>query len=380
MTRSSLFDQYLDPPARAQKAWHAYGLVGNPFPARAHPIWDVLHNQKLVVERFYRDLADFCREGNTTTMFFTGGNRVGKTHFCQYHRRVLPQEVRKRDQILPVIMLSAQSCDFTELYRELIDQLDDGIRRQTGAGLFEDQELLEEQDLSVLPPGDFHLAVTRLVQARDDRARQAIRLALRRWLRAERILPGLRRTLGVASVIESLAHQLNALEALMKLYCRVMPDQQTPGRPGIVVFLDEFELIWTHRRDRRDRFLQAIRAFLDACPKGVFLCVAMTTGLGHEVEDLEGAYPALFARLKGARQIPALVEIVGPSEAEEYANAFLEFATEQAGREGIKPGKPLFTSVDIRKMFIEVAGGGGTASQGDFFDQLHTAAERRVSG
>jgi len=113
---------------------------------------------------------------------------------------------------------------------------------------------------------------------------------------------------------------------------------------------------------------------------GLFMCVAMATGVGYnfEVEDLEGAYPALFARLKGVRDVPALVEVGGVIEAQEYAQAFLDSGGKKARDEGIQAGERLFSESDVRRLFLEVAGSGGSVSQGDFFDKLHVVAESKV--
>ena len=227
-------------------------------------------------------------------------------------------------------------------------------------------------------PGDFREAVSVYLQTSPDKASVAHSL-LMQWLRGERLRMPQRKQLGVGSVIESLAHELNALAGVIASLRQINLGE--PMRcPGMILFVDEFELIWTHRRDRRDRFLQALRALVDACPDGLYMCVAMATGGGYdfEVEDLEGAYPALFARLKGFRDVPALVGVAGVVEAQEYAQAFIDAGTKKAQAQGIQEGERLFSESDVRRLFLEVAGGGGSTSQGDFFDKLHVEAEEKV--
>ena len=373
----SILDQFLEHGGQLTNEWHRLGLLENPFPARSHPVWGVFHNQQQVVERFYGDLAEFLQSGKTLTLFFTGGNRIGKTHFCEYHRLRLPGQLAARGLLLPIAVLSAESCKFSEVYRPLIDQLDESLRAQTGDGLFSER-WMERLDRirDVLPPGDFRNAVIKLGDAGDD-DRAWFRSTFLQWLRGNRILPSYRRHLGVGSVIESLGHQLDALSGLRLALTAVYEDE--PRCPGMLVFVDEFELIWTHRRDRRDRFLQALRALIDACPTGLYLCVAMATGLNlYETDQLESEYPALFARLKGARDLPALVEVAGVLEAQEYAQAFLEYGRKKAQEQGIESGPPLLSEEEIRKLFIGVAGAGGSASQGDFFDRLHLAAREKA--
>src|SRR5260370_40083572 len=85
------------------------GFLHNPYPSRSHPIWDVFHNQAEVRQRFYADLGEFLRESSTVTLFFTGGNRVGKTHFMEYHRKELTAKLAEREIVIPIAVLSSQS-------------------------------------------------------------------------------------------------------------------------------------------------------------------------------------------------------------------------------------------------------------------------------
>jgi bacteriophage exclusion system BrxC/D-like protein len=206
-------------------------------------------------------------------------------------------------------------------------------------------------------------------------------LLLRRWLRGERIRAPHRSQLGVSSPIESPSQMLNALEGLLK-FLRLPDTAETSEQAkcrGLLFFLDEFELIWKARRDRRDQFLQALRALIDSSPWGLFLCVGMATGIHVEMEEVEASYPALFARLKGSRGIPALVQIGFVTEAIGYARAFERHArskyAQAFGNSGLQ--EDIFTDHDIESFFTDLAGR-GSVSQGDFFDRLHTEAERRV--
>jgi hypothetical protein len=372
-------EDFLGQEKVATAAWARFGLLENPFPSRSHPVWDVFHNQQQVLQRFYTDLGEFIREGKTTTLFFTGGNRVGKTHFCEHHRMALPGVFAKRELIVPMAVVPAESCRFSDLYRPIIDQLGESLRLQTGHGLFTDswRQVLQAA-LETMGPGDFREAARTYLQASQDQ--EAVHSLLMQWLRGERLRITQRRQLGVGSVIESLAHELNALEGIIATL-RKIDKAESMKCPGVILFIDEFELIWTHRRDKRDRFLQALRALVDACPDGLFMCVAMATGVGYEfkVADLEAAYPALFARLKGARDVPTLVEVAGVIEAQEYAQAFLDNGHKKALLQGIQTGERLFSESDVRRLFLEVAGGDRSASQGDFFDKLHVEAEEKVN-
>lgn len=108
--------------------------------------------------------------------------------------------------------------------------------------------------------------------------------------------------------------------------------------------------------------------------------MAVGTGYQYGPDDIEREYPAFFSRLKGARDVPALVQIPGVVEAQDYANAFIEFGRAKARTLGIEPVEELFTKAEIAAMFMEVSvGRGGSAPQGEFFDNLHNNAEARVA-
>ena len=116
---------------------------------------------------------------------------------------------------------------------------------------------------------------------------------------------------------------MKSLIRLLRLFdgTQESPRETSFKCPGIIVFLDEFELVWRARRDRRDSFLQGLRALLDDSKDGIFLCVGMATGMGVDLEMVEHTYPALFARLRGAN-MPALREVEGVVDALGYARAF----------------------------------------------------------
>lgn len=383
MDLNNALDEALGTDASHGSSWRPLGFLRNPFPSRAHPIWDVFVNQVQVRERFYKDLTVFLRDSATMTLFFTGGNRVGKTHFMEHHRKALTDAFLDRSIAVPMSVASAQSCDFWQLYIQIIEQSDESLRIQMGAGLFErafPQSV--SQGLQTLPPGDLRRALEVLSGSTSTEA-EFRRVLLRQWIRGERLRAPQRRELNVTGLLDSQAEVLNAFETLVKylLLFRQSADD-APRCPGILVFLDEFELVWRHRRDRRDQFLQALRALIDACPHGMMLCVGMATGVGVDTHDVELSYPALFQRLKGVRDIPTLVQIDSVLDAIEYTRAFEKHGREQFQQTRTIPTPPkfgeCFADREIEDLFRDVAGS-GSASQGDYFDRLHIEAERKLA-
>jgi hypothetical protein len=356
--------------------WGALGFLRNPFPSRAHPNWKVFHNQASVRDRFDADLDLFLRERRTETMFFTGGNRVGKTHFMQYHRQLLTDGFIDAGVVAPIALASVESCDFAILYRRLIEDIEESLRHQTGSGLFE--TIPPVTTLNKLPPGDLRSGL--LAVAADTSGDETKKVLLRRWIRGERIRQPERRQIDVTCILDSQAQMLSAFGSLVAYFLMQQSDAQR--WPGVIVFLDEFELIWTVRRDRRDQFLQALRALVDACAHGgLFLCIGMATGIGPDVQQVEASYPALYARVTGAREIPALVQIGGVVEALEYVTAFEAHGRKEFTQKSPKaqvPPAPLISQREVEQLFREV-GGGGSVAQGEFFDKVHLYAEQKAA-
>jgi P-loop Domain of unknown function (DUF2791) len=376
LTLDSVLRTSLGSQTEREQPWRKFGLLRNPFPSRSHPIWDVLYNQKDVCERFYGALGEFLRESNNVALFFTGGNRVGKTHFMEHHRRVLPEKLKEAEVAMPVAVVTAGACDFMYLYRQVIEHIDESLRRQTGGGLFQEPLPADVASrLDQIPPGDFRRAVQSYASATGSHDR--LGQLLRQWLACDRLRLLQRRELGVNDNIDSVAHALNAFEALIKflLLWDGNLEPKTYRCPGLLLFLDEFELVWTYRRDRRDQFLQSLRALIDVCPRGIFLCVGMGTVTGVSIAEVERSYPALWARFKGSDTIPALVQVGSVVDALGYANEFLEHGKQQAGLRRTR--EDVLTPAEIETLFGEVAKTGSVA-QGDFFDKLHAAAERKA--
>jgi P-loop Domain of unknown function (DUF2791) len=378
----------LGAPASTKGGWERLGFLRNPFPTRSSPIWDVFHNQATVRDRFYSDLLAFLEEKHpTTTLFFSGGNRIGKTHFMEHHRRAVPRALDAYGLVLPIAVVSAEFANFERFYFDMIDQLSDSLHQQTGESLIGEPMT----DPSRLSPGDFRRAMEAYGDAVDASEREALRMLLASWIRGERHRQTQRRQLGVVGLVDSPSQVQNTFGGLVG-YLRSRSFGGPSGQPskhcaGVLVFVDEFELVWRQRRDRRDQFLQGLRALIDECAMGgLFFVIGMATGVGPEVGNLEGEYPALFARLKGDRDVPALVEIESAVVGIEYARAFEdfgrnEFLARHPARSKDFSSSQIFTDRDIDRMFRDMLGGapGATVTQADFFDRLHLAAEARLA-
>lgn len=383
MTKLAEALDQLGAPSTSNDGWTQRGFLRNPYPTRASPIWDVFHNQAAVRDQFYSEIVQFLKDpAQTTTMFFTGGNRVGKTHFMEYHRRALPAELADRNVVLPTAVVSAEFAHLERFYLDVVDQVMDSLHQQTGSALF-DAPMANPNELD---PGDFRRAMETFLGAQGAH-QQHVRTLITGWVRGERLRQTQRSQLGVYGLVDSPSQVQNTFGGLVR-FLRSRTFGSAPGQvrtcPGILVFVDEFELVWNQRRDRRDQFLQGLRALVDECALGgLFLCVGMATGLGPEISDVEGDYPALYARLKGHREIPALVEIESGLIGIEYAREFEKYGRNMflaLNPSGTLSPAEIFSNREIDVFFRDMLGSAqsATVTQADFFDRLHSEAEQRL--
>lgn len=381
------FDRLFGSREADTSGWGHFGLLQNPFPTRAYPIWDAMHNQEDVRRHFEEELGEFVHFSRSATLLFTGENRCGKTHFMEFYRRQLPRGFVGRNLCMPIVVLSAQYCDFQQFYLQLIAQLDDSLHEQTGAKLFQ-QEGLPSVPPMGMPGGEFGRALARLQAARDTPDRQSRTASLfQKWLRGDKLSAGQRDELEVTGAVDTVAGMLSAIEGVIK-YLRWSGGQGgNPRCPGVLVFVDELEVALLQRRDRRDQFLQNLRALIDACREGLFLCVAMTKSEERR-QLLEGSYPALWARLHGNKRRPDLdlLPVERVVDACDYAEAFVRLGRDIArGSLGVNkhPPEPLsdqdvLSRRRIEDLFQDLRSPAPTVSQGDFFDRLHEVAQQVV--
>lgn len=367
-------------PVSTISGWRRFGLLRNPFPHRAHPIWDVFYNQTAVRERFERELQTFLQVGSTATLLLQGGNRVGKTHLMQYYRQQLPVGLNRAGVNLPIAFLSAQGADFKQFYGQLIDQVDDSLQKQCGQGIF--QQPVASNALAAMPGGDLQRALKKANERPAER--DELLGLLRRWVRGDRLSAAERRLLDVRDAVDSIGPYLQVLAGLVGYLHRTPAAGALAPYPGIMILLDEFELVWKVRRDRRDQFLQNLRALIDACPKGLFLCVGMTTGLGVALTEVEATYPALYQRLRGHQQrdIPTLMEVGSVVDALGYAESYLERARREAGTETFPPKilseDDVLSRKQVEDIFNGLRGKRNSVAQGDFFDRIYEVAAARA--
>lgn len=382
-------DSLLDEVKSVERAneWEPFHLLRNPFPSRAQPVWDVLYNQQDARKAFYEDLRGFLLPrtgapgGHNQTLLLVGGNRVGKTHFMQHHRQALERDLPPRQILLPMAVVSAEGADTQRFVEQVIAQWTDSVARQSGGALF-DPSLAARVDASKLPSGDVRRIVQAIQKTPSGQQPELAELA-RRWATGERLRIGDRRRLDVQSNVEDASTALDALAGIVRL--QVLADSlDGVRRPGLLLFLDEFEIVFNARRDRRDLFFVVLRELIDACAEGgLFLCVGMTTGQ-VDVRRIEIEYPALYARLKGSRALPQLSQVKDTLDARGYVHAFIKHgrdlfdASRHKGRRDHNKPQELFSDDEIREIF-EAIGRGRPVAQGDFFDGVRRAAEDKVA-
>lgn len=365
--------------------YEKFGYLDNPFPTKSYPIWKRFYNQKEVKEAFEKELINYIEgDQKNTTFFLLGGNRIGKTHFLKHHCLELENTFRKKgNPDFPPIFTKASSGNFLQNYRDIILQLNRHYEDTTKEEFFLQflNYIKDKPDfINNMPKNDLRRALKHsqssvpkqkaFIETEDFVGRYPIFL---KWLENATLEKREKQSIGVFSPLKTSSSSIYVLKQIIKI-------GRTIGLvKGIIVFLDEFEVIWpTVRADRRLRYFQDLREFIDELPNGLFLIVAMTEDTEHKLKE---EYPALYGRISSPTRQYNLNLIQGTKDACEYANYFLEEARrefEEERKTEFQDGH-IISKVDVmqtlEKVFPE-----RKASQGDFFDALHSLVEDKIKG
>ena len=192
------------------------------------------------------------------------------------------------------------------------------------------------------------------------------------WLLGLRILKAHREKLGVNFRLDTVEAQTSALKDLVEISI------ETGVLDGIFLLLDELEKQDGIQSPRMlVSYLSAIRAIIDALPRGFFLVMAVTPDALARYSE---ALPALRGRLQDKITLPMLGSF---DEALELANQYLEDARKKAKKEnqGDSGGtSPIISDKEIKRIFKElydsrISVGDEGVRQRDFLHKLSEEAE-----
>jgi len=361
--------------------YEKFGYLDNPFPTKSYPIWKRFYDQEAVKEAFEDQVLDYIGgEQKNTTFFLLGGNRVGKTHFLKHHFLELENVFRnKKVPYFPSIFIKAPPGEFLQNYRDIILEINRHYEEISGEEFFLQflKRVQEKQNIvGKMPKDDLWRVLNKLCSGRLPISTGdfwGLYPIFMKWLEGTTLENNEKQKIGVFSPLKTSATCISVLKRIIGI-----------GRDegiikGLVVFLDEFEVLWQVTRvEKRARYLQDLREFIDEISHGLLFVVAMTEDAEHNLEE---EYPALYHRLSSPNVPHILKPIKGTEDAWGYANYFLEKARKEFEEgENISPkDEHIISKAEVIEALERVSPELKSA-QGDFFDALHELVERKVKG
>lgn len=335
-----------------------FGVLANPFPASNQ----TLDNPR-AAQAADRDAEDrivaFLRDGTSQAVVVEGTQGVGKTNFLNYWESEIRDAVADREDDCLVRYFADPESSFEGTTRRLFEELGADHLRALAEHLGKDDSPIRDA-LGY----DMRNALDRL------RSDPAVAERMLEWLSGLRPLKVHRLELGVQFRLDTVESKTAALRDIVQVSVR------TGVLGGIFLLLDELE--------KHDgvlgpkavvRYLSAIRAIIDALPKGLFLMIAITP---DALTRYSAAYPALRGRLQNRIQLKPLTDV---SEAVRLAEFYMKIARRKA--QEASPGggeQDIVERSEVEKCYRQLAErarprGDEGVRQREFLHALHMRAE-----
>ena len=289
-----------------------FGVLANPFPSASQTSNNPHYPRDEADDLAETQIAAFVRDNRSQSVVVVGTQGVGKTNFLHYFESELINVADELDGYYVVRYLADPENTFDGTIHKLIQEL--------GAKHFEELANILNEDPSAIKMArnpDLRTALYALGKTSDERS-EFIAL-LMAWLLGHRVFKIHRECLGVN-------FRLDTVEAKTATFRDIIEVSNSAGiLRGIFLLLDELEKQDGVLGPRAVvRYLSAIRAIIDALPRGLFLMLAVTP---DALRRYSIALPALRGRLENQIQ---LLPLMDEGEAWELADFYISTARERA--------------------------------------------------
>ena len=332
-------------PTSSLGMYERFGVLANPFPSASQTSANPHYPQTEADELAETQIAAFVRDNRSQSLVVVGSQGVGKTNFLNYFETQLNEVAEDLEGYYVVRYLADPENTFDGTIHKLVQELGTKHFDELANNLVKDPTPIRgvrNQDLQTV--------LHNLCLVEYDRE-QFIELMMA-WLLGHRVLKVHREVLGVN-------FRLDTVETKTATFRDIIEVSGAAGiLRGIFLLLDELEKQDGVLGPRAVvRYLSAIRAIIDALPRGLFLMLAVTP---DALLRYSTALPALRGRLENQIELSPLVNEV---EALALARFYVEEARERArATKGASGGHGRVLS---RRRIEEC------------FDQLMERAERR---
>jgi Cdc6-like AAA superfamily ATPase len=348
-----------------QALYARFGVFENPYPTASQNTGNPHYPLAADIEAEDR-LADFLNHGRSQVLVVVGTQGVGKTNFLNYLEEQLLDIREDYDESLVVRYLADPEPSFDGIIRAILQELGPDHLQGLGKRISADSKILD-----VVKSLDLRSALIALSKRPDDEDVQQYAM---QWLLGFRLVNAHRSALGVNFRLDTVESRTSVLRDYVNASIAAGLVK------GVVLLLDELEKqAGVMGPTAVVRYLSAMRAIIDALPRGLFMVIAITP---DAMRRYSSALPAFRSRLENRIELLPLSSL---TEATHLAKFYEDDARQKAKK--AKGGKPGTNSVldadDLRREYAAAEAnskqlGSEGVRQREFLNRLHKLAEKKM--
>ena len=342
-----------------------YGVISNPFPSSNQTSDNPHYALGEADELAESQIATFIRDNRSQAVVVEGTQGVGKTNFLNYFEAEITDVSRDIQGYYVVRYLADPETTFDGTIRRLLQELGPEHLRKIAEKIGDN-----ESHVDSVRSQDVRIALYKLAKSEND-----ISELMMEWLLGFRLLKAHRETLGVQFRLDTVESKTAALRDIVEV------SMSADILSGIFLLLDELE--------KQDgvlgprpvvRYLSAIRAIIDALPRGLFLMIAVTP---DALRRYSLALPALRSRLQNRIELSPLKSV---EDASAIAHFYIASARNAAkSSRGVGGGEcEILTTQQIEHCYYQLSEparsrGDDGVRQREFLHELYMLAEQAMS-
>lgn len=342
-----------------------YGVISNPFPSSNQTSDNPHYALGEADELAESQIATFIRDNKSQAVVVEGTQGVGKTNFLNYFEAEITEVSSDLQGYYVVRYLADPETTFDGTIRRLLQELGPDHLRKIAKKISD-----KESHVDSVRSQDVRTALYRLAHSEND-----ISELMMEWLLGFRLLKAHRETLEVQFRLDTVESKTAALRDIVEV------SMSAGILSGIFLLLDELEKQDGVLGPRAVvRYLSAIRAIIDALPRGLFLMIAVTP---DALRRYSLALPALRSRLQNRIELSPLKSV---KDASTIAHFYIDSARNAAkSSRGVDGGEcEILTTQQIEHCYYQLSEparsrGDDGVRQREFLHELYMLAEQAMS-
>ena len=345
-----------------------YGVISNPFPSSNQTSDNPHYALGEADELAESHIAAFIRDHRSQAVVVEGTQGVGKTNFLNYFEAEITNVSRDLQGYYVVRYLADPETTFDGTIRRLLQELGPDHLRKIAEKIGDNES--NESHVDSVRSQDVRTALSKLAHSEND-----ISELMMEWLLGFRLLKAHKETLGVQFRLDTVESKTAALRDIVEV------SRSADILSGIFLLLDELEKQDGILGPRAVvRYLSAIRAIIDALPRGLFLMIAVTP---DALRRYSLALPALRGRLQNRIELSALKSV---EDASAIAHFYIDSARNTAKGSRVVDGGEceILTTQQIEHCYYQLSElarsrGDDGVRQREFLHELYMLAEQAMS-